>query len=254
MLILLSPAKTLDFESTPSTRKSSQPILLEDSAELIDVLRSFSQQELANLMGMSDALAQQNAQRFADWTTPFTLHNARQAILAFRGQVFDGLDVDSYSAQDFTTAQSCLRILSGLHGVLRPLDLIQPYRLEMGTRLKTARGKHLYEFWGSKITQWIQADLVKDDAGVLINLASQEYFKSIQKKDLSARVITPGFKEERDGGYKQITFFAKVARGQMATYIIRNKLTNPEMIKEFDVDGYQFNDSLSSADNWIFTR
>ena len=254
MLILLSPAKTLDFKSPPATHSTSMPLFLENSAELVDCLRSFSAKQLGELMGMSDTLAELNHQRFSDWSVPFTSDNARQAILAFRGQVFDGLDADSYSAKDFKTAQASLRILSGLHGILRPLDLIQPYRLEMGTRLKNPGGKNLYEFWGTKITDMINADLSKEETPVVVNLASNEYFKSVKSKQLEGRIVTPGFKEERDGGYKQISFFAKVARGQMASYIIKNQLTDPEQIKSFDLDGYQFNAEISSDDNWIFSR
>jgi cytoplasmic iron level regulating protein YaaA (DUF328/UPF0246 family) len=205
-------------------------------------------------MGMSDKLAALNHERFSTWNPSFTTANAKQAVLTFRGLAYEGLDADSYSAADFTTAQKSLRILSGLHGILRPLDLVQPYRLEMGTRLKTSRGKDLYEFWGTKITEVVNRDLARSKHPVLVNLASVEYFKSIKSEMLQGRIVTPTFKEQKNGDFKQVTFFAKKARGLMTSYIIQNQLEDVEDIKTFDLEGYRFNMALSDGDDWVFTR
>jgi cytoplasmic iron level regulating protein YaaA (DUF328/UPF0246 family) len=205
-------------------------------------------------MGMSDKLAALNHERFSTWSGPFTTTNAKQAVLTFRGLAYEGLDADSYSATDFTTAQKFLRILSGLHGILRPLDLIQPYRLEMGTKLKSSKGKDLYEFWDTKITRVINKDLGKSKDPVLVNLASVEYFKSIKSEMLQGRIVTPTFKEQKNGDFKQVTFFAKKARGLMTSYIIQNQLEDVEEIKTFNLEGYRFNMALSDGDDWVFTR
>ena len=254
MLITLSPAKTLDFDTQKLTRKHSTPIFLDDSSELVDCLQEYSPRRLATLMGMSDKLAVLNHERFSTWSPPFTTSNAKQAVLTFRGLAYEGLDADSYSAADFTTAQKSLRILSGLHGILRPLDLVQPYRLEMGTRLKTSRGKDLYEFWGSKITEVVNRDLARSKHPVLVNLASVEYFKSIKSEMLQGRIVTPTFKEQKNGDFKQVTFFAKKARGLMTSYIIQNQLEDVEDIKTFNLEGYRFNMGLSEENDWVFTR
>jgi cytoplasmic iron level regulating protein YaaA (DUF328/UPF0246 family) len=254
MLITLSPAKTLDFDKQTLTRKHTTPIFLDDSSELVDCLREYSPRRLATLMGMSDKLAALNHERFSTWSGPFTTTNAKQAVLTFRGLAYEGLDADSYSATDFTTAQKSLRILSGLHGILRPLDLIQPYRLEMGTKLKSSRGKDLYEFWDTKITGVINKDLGKSKDPVLVNLASVEYFKSIQPEMVQGRIVTPTFKEKKNGTFKQVTFFAKKARGLMTSYIIQNQLEDVEDLKAFDLEGYRFNMALSEEDDWVFTR
>ena len=254
MLIILSPAKTFDFDPQKLTTKHSMPVYLDDSGELIECLRKYSAKRLATLMGMSEKLADLNHQRFADWNPPFTPSNAKQAVLAFRGLAYEGLDADSYSARDFSTAQGSLRILSGLYGILRPLDLIQPYRLEMGTKLKSARGKDLYQFWGTRINEVINKDLGQGDDRVLVNLASNEYFKSVKSTLVEGRIVTPSFKEEKNGDFKQVTFFAKKARGLMTSYIIQNQLENVEEIKTFNLEGYRFNMALSEDDDWVFTR
>ena len=254
MLITLSPAKTLDFDKQTLTRKHSTPIFLDDSSELVESLRSYSPKRLATLMGMSDKLAALNHERFSSWSTPFTTANAKQAVLTFHGLAYEGLDANSYSAADFTTAQKSLRILSGLYGILRPLDLIQPYRLEMGTKLKNTRGKDLYEFWGIRITEVMNRDLAKSKDPVLVNLASVEYFKSIQPGMLQGRIVTPTFKEQKNGTFKQVTFFAKKARGLMTSFIIQNQLEDVEEIKTFNLEGYRFNMALSDGDDWVFTR
>jgi len=254
MLITLSPAKTLDFDKHTLTRKHSTPIFLDDSSELVGCLREYSPKRLGTLMGMSDKLAALNHQRFSNWSFPFTPSNAKQAVLTFRGLAYEGLNADTYSAEDFTTAQKSLRILSGLHGILRPLDLIQPYRLEMGTRLKSSRGKDLYEFWGTKITEVINKDLKKSKEPVLVNLASGEYFKSIKSDMVEGRIVTPSFKEKKGKSYKLVSFFAKKARGLMTSYIIQNQLAQVEEIKAFNLEGYRFNTGLSSDDDWVFTR
>jgi len=254
MLITLSPAKTLDFDKQTLTRKHTTPIFLDDSSELVESLRSYSPKRLATLMGMSDKLAALNHERFSSWSTPFTTTNAKQAVLTFHGLAYEGLDANSYSAADFTTAQKSLRILSGLYGILRPLDLIQPYRLEMGTKLKNTRGKDLYEFWGTRITEVMNRDLAKSKDPVLVNLASVEYFKSIQPGMLQGRIVTPTFKEQKNGTFKQVTFFAKKARGLMTSFIIQNQLEDVEEIKTFNLEGYRFNMALSGEDDWVFTR
>lgn len=255
MLIVLSPSKTLDFEKQSLTRKSTTPALLEDSQVLVDCIRKLSQKQLAKLMSIGDELAQATHQQFSEWSPPFTRSNAKQAVLAFRGNAYVGLDASSFSAADFKEAQQSLRILSGLHGVLRPLDLIQPYRLEMATRLKTPRGRNLYEFWGTQITEILNQDLSRQKKNpVLMNLASNEYFKSIKPKLLDARIVTPNFKEAKNGSYKPISAFAKKARGLMASYIIRNRLIDVEDAKSFDSEGYVFNAGFSSEDDWVFTR
>ena len=254
MLIVLSPAKTLDFEKQKFTKRHSQPIFLDDSATLIDCLRQYSARKLADLMGMGDDLARQTHERFAGWSIPFTPANAKQAVLAFRGPAFVGLDAGAYSAEDFRRAQGSLRILSGLHGILKPLDLIQPYRLEMATRLASPRGKNLYEFWGTRITEALNADLGKLKQPVLVNLASQEYFKTVKTRLLDAQVLTLTFKENRNGEFKAVSAFSKKARGMMASYIIQNDLNDVDDVKAFDVDGYRYHAKLSSADEYVFTR
>ncbi len=254
MLITLSPAKTLDFEPQSIVSDFTIPELLKESRQIIKEMRTFDAEGLEELMGVSSEIAETNVKRFKQWKTPFNADNAKQAVLAFKGQVYDGLKAWEMPQQDLQTSQNYLRILSGLYGILRPLDLMQAYRLEMGTRVGIAGSKNLYDFWGDKITD--QLNLALSDLGydTLINLASNEYFKAVKKKNLQARIITPNFREERDGGFKMITFYAKVARGLMTRFIIENKLEDPEMIKTFDVEGYRFNPDLSDDANWIFTR
>ncbi|MGC6451178.1 MAG: peroxide stress protein YaaA [Pirellulaceae bacterium] len=254
MLITLSPAKTLNFEPQAIIEEQTTPELLKESRKIIKEMRSFDVAGLESLMGISTQLAEQNVKRFKQWKTPFTNDNAKQAILAFKGQVYDGLKAWELSKQDLKASQRYLRILSGLYGILRPLDLMQAYRLEMGTKVGIAGSKNLYDFWGSKITEQINQDLNTLGYDTLINLASNEYFKAVKKKEVQARIITPNFKEEREGGYKMITFYAKIARGQMTRFIIENALDNPEMIKTFDVDGYRFTPEISTENEWLFTR
>ncbi|MEX0940938.1 MAG: peroxide stress protein YaaA [Pseudomonadales bacterium] len=254
MLTVISPAKTLDFDSPSMTRKASVPEYLDRSQELIAVLRKKNPRQLSKLMGISEKLAELNVQRYQDWKPPFNASNAKQSILAFKGDVYLGIDIEHYTERDLTFAQKNLRILSGLYGVLRPLDLIQPYRLEMGTRLANKRGNDLYSFWGERITRALAEDLSTHRNKTLINLASIEYFKSVQPDHLPGNVITPVFKDYSKGRYKVLSFFAKKARGSMASYIVKNRINKPDGIKPFDVDGYEFNESFSTPTEWVFTR
>lgn len=254
MLLVVSPAKNLDYDSPLATTLYSQPALLNESEQLIAECVKLSPADISSLMGISDKLAGLNAARFGQWSQPFTPENARPAVLAFNGDVYTGLDAASFSEQDFNFAQQHMRILSGLYGLLKPLDLMQAYRLEMGTKLANCRGKNLYEFWGDIITNKLQQALAEQGDDVLINLASTEYFKAVNKKQLAATVITPNFKDWKNGQYKMISFFAKKARGLMARYIIQNQLTDVEQLKGFDLAGYQYNEELSKANDWVFTR
>lgn len=254
MLTVISPAKTLDFDTPPATDKATVPDQLNRSKELVTELRKQSAKDLSRLMGISDKLAELNRERFESWKPPFNPRNAKQSILAFKGDVYLGLDVDSYTARDFNFVQKNLRILSGLYGVLRPLDLIQPYRLEMGTKLQNKKGKDLYEFWGDAISKKLQEELEGHRNKTLINLASNEYFKSVKPELLPGQVITPVFKDFNKGSYKVLAFFAKKARGQMASFIVKNRINKPEDIKSFDIDGYTFSESHSSEFDWVFTR
>jgi len=253
MLILVSPAKTLDYESPLTTKTCTHPRFIEQSRQLIDTLQQLSVQEVAELMKLSDKLASLNVARYQSWQPEHTLDNARPAILAFKGDVYTGLDATSFSEEDFQFAQQHLRILSGLYGVLRPLDLLEPYRLEMGTRLKTDAGENLYQFWGSRITQALNEELNGSDDPV-INLASNEYFKAVQPKALQARLITPVFRDYKNGQYKIISFYAKKARGLMSRYIIQNRIETAEAIKAFDLEGYYFSPEQSQGDTWVFLR
>ncbi|MGZ2371936.1 peroxide stress protein YaaA [Ancylomarina sp. YFZ004] len=254
MLILISPAKSLDFETENTNKNFSESSFLKESQSLIKQLRKLSTDEIADFMSISPKLAQLNFERFVNWQLPFDMENAKQAILAFKGDVYTGLDAVTLSEDELQTAQKDLRILSGLYGVLKPLDLIQAYRLEMGKKLQTTKGKNLYEFWGDKITNEINKTLKGKEDQYLINLASNEYFKSINKKKLKAEVITPVFKDLKNGQYKVISFFAKKARGLMTRFIIQNKITDPEYLKAFDSEGYAFNPHLSTDTELVFTR
>jgi cytoplasmic iron level regulating protein YaaA (DUF328/UPF0246 family) len=254
MLLVISPAKTLDFETRPTIKKHSQPAFLEQSAQLIEQLRELNPDRISALMDISANLGELNHHRFMNWSLPFRKSNAKQALLAFRGDVYVGLNADSFNDEDFAFAQKHLRILSGLYGLLKPLDLIQPYRLEMGTAFSNRGGKNLYEFWGDTLTQALNADLRRNKARVLVNLASGEYFKAVHPKLLAAEVITPIFKERKGDAYKIVSFFAKKARGLMSAYIIRERLTDVEAIKRFTLAGYRYNAGQSDARNWIFTR
>lgn len=254
MLIVISPAKTLDYETPPVTKTYTKPGFLKQSQQLINILRNYSALDLAELMKLSMKLAELNFDRYHDWKTPFTTKNAKQAALAMKGDVYTGLDAESLSQDDLVFAQDHLRILSGLYGVLRPLDLMQPYRLEMGTKLPNEQGKDLYAFWGTTITETLNKALAKQGDDVLINLASNEYFKSVKPKLIKGRLITPQFKEQKNGGYKMIGVYAKKARGLMSRFIIENRLSDPESIKDFDVEGYAYNEAQSKADQWVFSR
>jgi cytoplasmic iron level regulating protein YaaA (DUF328/UPF0246 family) len=254
MLIVLSPAKTLDYASPIPAVDHTVPDFIPHSAELVSVLREMPPAGIASLMKISDPLAQLNAERFGSWSTTFSPKNARQAVLAFDGDVYEGLNARSLTPAQLDWAQGHLRILSGLYGLLRPLDLMQPYRLEMGTRLPTSRGKDLYAFWGEEITQALNEALVVAKAPALVNLASEEYFKSVRPRLLDVPVITPVFEDWKGGRYKIISFFAKRARGLMARYAIDRKLTKPEKLKEFGVDGYAFDAKVSDESTWVFRR
>ena len=250
MLIVISPAKKLDYSSPIEAPMLSQPALLDHAQELSQGLKTLAPQDVSSLMGLSDKLGALNYERFQEWQTPFNRDNARAAVLAFKGDVYQGLDADSMSADDLHWAQEHLRILSGLYGVLRPLDLMQAYRLEMGTKFANPRGADLYQFWGDIIT----AELNTVQTSVLVNLASNEYFKSVHKKDITARIVTPVFMDKKDDKYKIISFYAKKARGLMSRYIIQNRITDVGKIKQFDSDGYRYNAALSEQDQFVFVR
>ncbi len=254
MLLVVSPAKKLDFESPLATTKNTQASLLAHSEILIERCLELSSDQIASLMTLSDKLAGLNAARFGEWSLPFTPENARQAVLAFNGDVYSGLDANSFSEDDFNFSQQHFRILSGLYGLLKPLDLMQAYRLEMGTKLDNVRGANLYQFWGDIITNELNQALAEQGDDVLINLASNEYFKAVNKKSLNATIITPQFKDWKNGQYKIISFFAKKARGLMARYIIQNQISNVEQVKDFDLAGYQFSCDLSQGNELVFTR
>ena len=254
MLMVISPAKTLDYDTPPVIEQSTQPRFVEHSVELIDVLREKSPQDIAKLMSLSDKLASLNVARYGSWERESTPNNAKQALLAFKGDVSTGLNAEDFSADDFAFAQQHLRMLSGLYGLLRPLDLMQPYRLEMGTKLANARGKDLYAFWGERISQWLNEDLAAQGDQVLLNLASQEYFGAVKPKALNARIIDTVFKDQKNGQYKIISFYAKKARGLMARYVIKERLQDPEGLKDFNLDGYRFDPASSSENQLVFLR
>lgn len=254
MLALISPAKTLDYETALPTDTYTQPRLLEQSQQLIDVCRKLSATEIASLMTVSEKIANLNVERFRDWNAEFDFSNARQALFAFKGDVYTGLDAYHLKDHDIDFAQQHLRMLSGLYGLLRPLDLMMPYRLEMGTKLKNSRGNNLYEFWGSIITDKINQDLAEIDAKLLVNLASDEYYKSVNEKKIRAEIIKPVFLDQKNGKYKVISFYAKKARGLMARYLIENKLSQVEQLKAFDSEGYYFDAESSSDKELVFKR
>lgn len=254
MLIVVSPAKTLDYESPLQTRTFTQPELLDHSQVLIERARQLAPSEIGSLMKISDKLAGLNAARYAQWQPNFTLDSARQAMLAFKGDVYTGLAVENFSEADLAHSQQHLRILSGLYGVLRPLDLMMPYRLEMGIRLDNPRGRDLYAFWGDIITDKLNQALAEQGDEVLINLASEEYFKSVRPAGLKGRVVTPVFKDGKNGQYKIISFYAKKARGMMARWILQERLTRVEQLAEFSSEGYYFVPQESTADSLIFKR
>ena len=258
MLMVISPAKTLDY-SGDRYPHFTLPEGLAQSKVLVQQLSDYDPLQLSSLMHISDQLAQINHQRYQDFQTPFTLENAKQALLAFKGDVYKGIQVDDYDDEDLAFAQAHLRILSGLYGVLRPLDLMQPYRLEMGTKLVTQKSgkvvaKNLYEFWGDRITNLLNADLKQAANPCLVNLASQEYFKSVNLKALKAPVLNITFKENKAGVYKIVAIYAKRARGLMADFVIRQRISSPEQMKAFDTEGYAFSEAHSDPDNWVFCR
>ena len=254
MLMVISPAKTLDYDTPAHTARHTQPDFLAHSAELIATLRQLSPADIGQLMGISDALATLNAGRFHDWGGEFTPENAKQAVLAFMGDVYEGLDAASLSEQQLDWLQQHLRILSGLYGLLRPLDLMQAYRLEMGTRLANPRGANLYQFWGDIITDALNAELAKQPQPQLVNLASDEYFKSVKPKKLQATVITPVFQDLKNGHYKIISFYAKRARGLMARWAVQHAVRDAEALKGFNSEGYAFDANASDATHWVFRR
>jgi len=254
MLFVVSPAKNLDYETALPTTEFSQPEMLDESELLIEKCRALTPADISSLMSISDKLAGLNAARFGEWHLPFSPENARPAIFAFNGDVYTGLDAYSMNDSDFAYAQGNMRILSGLYGLLKPLDLMQAYRLEMGTKLANQRGDNLYQFWGELITDKLNEALAALNTDVLVNLASNEYFKSVKKKQLNATIVTPAFKDWKNGQYKMISFFAKKARGLMARYIIENKVESVEQLKSFNLDGYEFNEALSKGNDIVFTR
>lgn len=254
MLALISPAKTLDFETPPATESTSQPQFLDESEQLIKTARKLGPHQLSSLMGISDKLGRLNFDRFANWQRPFKPTNAKQALLAFKGDVYTGLEAENFEEEDFQFAQQHLRILSGLYGLLRPLDLIQPYRLEMGTKLSNPRGDNLYQFWDARITEALNRDLAQLAHPVIVNLASNEYFRAVQIAKLEAPVITPVFKDWKNGRYKIISFYAKKARGMMSAFMIRERITRVDDLQRFSEGGYCYNAEFSNESEWIFTR
>ena len=254
MLAVISPAKALDFDSRAPTRKATKPEFLDQSAELIETLRTKAPQDIAALMGISSDLAYLNYDRYAAWRPPFDRRNAKQAMFAFNGDAYLGLKSQTFSERDLSWAQRHLRILSGLHGLLKPLDLIQPHRLEMGTKLVTQRGKDLYDFWGGQPTEALNEAIAAQGQPILINIASNEYFNAVQASAIKARIITPVFKDLKNGRYKFISFFAKRARGLMAAYLIKHRVSTLKALKAFDYGGYRFSATESTANNWVFLR
>jgi cytoplasmic iron level regulating protein YaaA (DUF328/UPF0246 family) len=255
MLAVISPAKTLDFDAPLPGVEPTQPLLLEEAEKLVKNLAKKSQSDIASMMHLSEKLASLNVTRYRQFTTPFTPENAKPALTVFKGDVYKSLELDQYSDEDYCFAQKHLRMLSGLYGLLRPMDLMQAYRLEMGTKLANERGEDLYDFWGEKITAQLNQDLANDnEAAVLVNLASNEYWKSVRPKSLKAEVVTPVFKEIKDGKPRVIALFAKRARGMMVNYMIRQRITEPEKLKKFTEGGYHYDGALSSSNEWVFVR
>jgi cytoplasmic iron level regulating protein YaaA (DUF328/UPF0246 family) len=254
MLMVISPAKTLDFETPPTTERFTQPQYLDHSQELIEILRELTPAQIGELMHLSDKLSGLNAARFGSWTPAFTPENAKPALLAFKGDVYTGLQAETLSEAELTYAQDHLRMLSGLYGLLRPLDLMQPYRLEMGTKLANGRGKDLYAFWGTRISEWLNEALAEQGDDLLLNLASNEYFSAVKRSALNARIIDTEFKDLKNGQYKIISFYAKKARGMMSRFVISEKISTPDALKQFDVGGYRYNSEQSSATKLVFLR
>lgn len=254
MLFLLSPAKSLDYESAPTTDKHTLPLFVEEAASLIEVLRPYSPAQIASLMDLSDALSQLNVARYAAWSPEFTSANSKQAILAFNGDVYEGLDAGSLKQGDLDWAQGHIRMLSGLYGILRPLDWMQPYRLEMGTKLPNPRGKDLYAWWGDTLAAHLDRELAEQGDDVIINLASQEYFKSVKRKALKARVVECVFEDWKGGAWKVISFHAKRARGLMARHAILRKAKKVDDLRGFNAEGYEIDEQASTADRLVFRR
>jgi cytoplasmic iron level regulating protein YaaA (DUF328/UPF0246 family) len=250
MLLVISPAKTLDY-SHPEYSAHTQPDFTSEVKDLVGVLRKKSAAQISKLMHLSEALATLNAERYQTFTDTFSPDNSKQALLAFKGEVYAKMEADQFTAEELEFAQQHLRILSGLYGLLKPLDLMQPYRLEMGTKLKTKKGNSLYDYWGTKISKALNA---AGEGRTLVNLASQEYFKAVDKKTLKLPAITIHFKEHKEGSYQVVGFFAKQARGLMARFAIQNRITDPEQLKTFNEEGYEFAERLSSAQDWVFVR
>ncbi len=255
MLFIVSPAKTLDYDTPLPIQEVSQPPFISQSSLLIDRLKELSNEELEALMKISPKLSELNSARYQEWSAQHAPSaTCRQAVLAFKGDVYQGLDAYHWSEEDFQNGQQQLRILSGLYGVLRPLDLLHPYRLEMGTRLTVGEHRNLYQFWGSQVTEHLNKDLTESDNPALINLASNEYYSVVKPKEVQAPIITPDFKDWKNGKYKVISFYAKKARGMMVKWAIQNKVSSPEDLKGFDVAGYGYNAEMSSGNNWVFSR
>ena len=254
MLFLLSPAKSLDYDTPPQVNTHTQPLFTRQSAALIDVLKTKSPQDISNLMKLSDALSGLNVARYQTWSKKFTVKNSKQSVLAFNGDVYEGLDAKTLNAKQLDWAQDHLCILSGLYGALRPLDLMQPYRLEMGTPLVTPKGNNLYQFWGSQISDYLNERAAADSAPIVVNLASEEYFKSVDLKTLKARVVNCVFEDYKNGKYKIISFYAKRARGLMARYAIDKKITTVKKLESFNAEGYGFEAALSGPERLVFRR
>jgi len=254
MLMVISPAKTLDYETPPATQRFTQPQYLDHSQELILQLRDLTPAQISELMHVSDKIGGLNAARFGGWTPAFTPENAKQALLAFKGDVYTGMNAQTLSEADFDYAQQHLRMLSGLYGLLRPLDLMMPYRLEMGTKLANARGKDLYAFWGTRISEWLNEALADQGDDVLLNLASNEYFSAVKRSALNARIINTEFKDLKNGQYKIISFYAKKARGLMSRFVIEERINDPAALKQFDVQGYRYSAEQSKPDTLVFLR
>ena len=254
MISIVSPAKSLDFDNKAPVSDFSLPLFLEKSQKIVNVLKDYSPEDLSKLMNVSKDLGLLNANRYQNYNTPFKPENAKQAVFAFTGDVYKGLDATTLSTKTIEYAQTHLKILSGLYGILKPLDLIQAYRLEMGTKISINNSTSLYDFWSKHITSELNVNLKNTNSQFLLNLASNEYSKSIEMKSLNAEVITPVFKDLKNGQYKIISFFAKKARGLMSRYVLENKIKSPNDLKAFNSDGYAFNEDFSTEKSLVFTR
>ena len=254
MIVLMNSSKTMDFQHKANITKHTVPEFNDDAQILVKTLRKLSKSEFSKVMKVSEKLADLNIERYAMWRPDLKASDGKQALVAFRGDIYSGMDVDNYKAKDFDFAQKHVRILSGLYGILRPLDLMQPYRLEMATKLKTSKSKNMYQFWGNKINNSLKKMLQQEKSRILVNLCSLEYFKSTQPNDLDARIISPAFKEYKNGAYRFVTLYAKKARGMMCNYIIRNQIKRVDELKSFNLEGYKFNPEISSENDLVFTR